>query len=237
MPVLIGPRKVVSGCRSCGEQWPPPRSFQRAASALYDGAIGYMDAQLGRVLDELVRLGLDENTLIVLWGDHGWHLGDHNSWTKHSNFEQANRIPLMIVAPGVGAPGSHTLQLAETVDVYPTLADLAGLPVPDGPQPIDGLSLVPVLKDPESRIRDHAYHAYPRQRNRLMGCAIRTERYRMVEWVEVGNPGAERIYELYDYEEDPLETRNYALFRPDVVEELKMILDQHPPAKAPLKKN
>jgi iduronate 2-sulfatase len=195
-----------------------------------------MDAQLGRVLDELVRLELDNNTIVVLWGDHGWHLGDHGSWTKHSNFEQANRIPILIYAPGVSQAGTVSRQLIETVDIYPTLAELAGLPKPICPQPIDGLSMVPVLKDPKSRIRDHAYHAYPRKGNQLIGCAIRTDRYRMVEWVDVQDRSVERIYELYDYQEDPLETKNIAVERPAVIKELKAILDNHPPAKAPIKK-
>lgn len=202
----------------------------------YYASISYMDAQLGRVLDELVRLELDNNTIVVLWGDHGWHLGDHGSWTKHSNFEQANRIPILIYAPGVSQAGTVSRQLIETVDIYPTLAELAGLPKPICPQPIDGLSMVPVLKDPKSRIRDHAYHAYPRKGNQLIGCAIRTDRYRMVEWVDVQDRSVERIYELYDYVEDPLETRNLAEDKPEVLAELKSKLATHPPAQAPVKK-
>jgi len=202
----------------------------------YYASISYMDAQIGRLLDELERLDLYKNTIIVLWGDHGWHLGDHGSWTKHSNFEQANRIPILIYAPGVTNPKSVTNQLVETVDIYPTLAELAGLPKPNGPQPIDGLSLVPVLKNPEIRIRDHAYHAYPRRGNQLIGCAIRTERYRMVEWISVEDPNAEHIYELYDYVEDPLETKNYAQARPEVLNDLKAILATHPEAKPQIRK-
>ncbi len=201
----------------------------------YYASISYTDAQVGRVIAELERLGLAENTIIVLWGDHGWHLGDHGSWTKHSNFEQANRIPILMVAPGVTTPGSVTRQLAETVDIYPTLAELAGLPEPDGPQPIDGLSMVPVLKDPSKRIRDHAYHAYPRK-GKLIGCAIRTERYRMVEWIDVEDREAERVYELYDYREDPLETKNLPADRPGVLKELRDILARHPEAKAQVRK-
>ena len=172
-----------------------------------------------------------ENTIVLLWGDHGWHLGDHGSWTKHSNFEQATHIPLIIYAPGVSQPGRSTQQLAETVDVYPTIADLAGLPRPQGPQPIDGVSLKSVLQDPELQIRDHAYHAFPRFGGKKIGCAIRTERYRMVEWIDM-DPNEPNIYELYDYEEDPLETRNFAEEKPEVLQELKQILDRHPRAKA-----
>ena len=198
----------------------------------YYASVSYMDAQIGRVLDEIERLGLNENTIIVLWGDHGWHLGDHGSWTKHSNFEQANRIPILMYAPGITSPKSVSKQLIESVDIYPTLAELAGLPKPLVPQPIDGLSMVPVLRQPELIIRNHAYHAYPKKRNQLIGCAIRTERYRMVEWTDVTNPDAEKIYELYDYQDDPLETKNYALEKPEVIKELKSILATHPPARA-----
>ena len=192
----------------------------------YYASTSYVDAQIGKVAAELERLGLFDNTIVVLWGDHGFHLGDLGIWTKHTNYEQANRIPILIAAPGVTRPNSSTKQLAESVDLFPTLAELAGLPAPAGPQPIDGSSLVPVLKDPKARVRDHAYHAYPR---RVLGRAIRTERYRLVEW---GGGKATPEYELYDYETDPLESKNLASEKPGVVAGLKQILAKHPkPAK------
>ena len=194
----------------------------------YYAATSFMDAQLGRVIDELDRLELSGNTIIVVWGDHGWHLGDHGLWTKHTNYEQANRIPLLIVAPGI-KPGS-TRQLAETVDLYPTLAELAALPKPTGPQPIDGLSLVPVLKDPSSRVRDHATHAFPRSEGRI-GRAIRTERYRLVEWKKPGMSPDTADFELYDYELDPSEPVNLAKQKPGVMKELRAILARHPEAE------
>ncbi|MCW1926520.1 sulfatase [Luteolibacter arcticus] len=194
----------------------------------YYAASSYMDAQLGRVIDELDRLELSKNTIIVLWGDHGWHLGDHGIWTKHTNYEQANRIPLFIIAPGM-KPGA-TRQLAETVDIYPTLADLAGLPKPAVPQPIDGLSLVPVLKDPSVRIRDNATHAFPRGEGRI-GRAIRTERYRLVEWKRPGTPSDDADFELYDYESDPAESENLAKKKPEVVKELRAMLARQPEAE------
>ena len=187
-----------------------------------------MDAQHGRVIDELDRLELSGNTIIGVWGDHGWHFGDHGLWTKHTNYEQANRIPLLIVAPGI-KPGS-TRQLAETVDLYPTLAELADLPKPTGPQPIDGLSLVPVLKDPSSRVRDHATHAFPRSEGRI-GRAIRTERYRLVEWKKPGMSPDTADFELYDYELDPSEPVNLAKQKPGVMKELRAILARHPEAE------
>ena len=161
----------------------------------------------------------------MLWGDHGWHLGDLSIWTKHTNFEQANRIPILIVPPGVAKPGSATRQLAETVDLYPTLAELAGLPKPKGPQPIDGISLVPVLKNPKARVRDHAFHAYPRRR---LGRAIRTERYRLVEWRNPGEPVSKAEYELYDYSKVQVETVNLAKKKPELVRQLAATLAKYP---------
>ena len=203
--------------------------MQRQLIHAYYACVSFTDAQIGRVLDELDRLKLVDSTIIVLWGDHGWHLGDHGYWTKHTNYEQANRIPLVIVAPGVTKPGSSTRQLAETVDIFPTLAELAGLPAPKGPQPIDGTSLVPVLRDPTARVRDHACHAYPR--GQRMGRAIRTERYRMVEWKRIGASADTAEFELYDYATDPLETRNLAAAKPEVLAELRAILATQPEAK------
>lgn len=191
----------------------------------YYASTSFVDAQIGKVTRALERLELDDNTIVVLWGDHGFHLGDHSIWTKHTNYEQANRIPILLVAPGVTEPESTTAQLAESVDIYPTLAELAGLPAPSGPQPIDGISLVPVLKQPEKRVRDHAYHVYPR---RKLGRAIRTPRYRFVEWRNPGEPAEAAEYELYDYQTDPLETRNLAEEKPQVVKRLAETLASYP---------
>ncbi len=216
----------------------PPLSddLQRSLIHGYYASVSFMDAQLGRVLDELDRLELTQKTIIVLWGDHGWHLGDHGMWTKHTNYEQANHIPLFIVAPGVTRPGEHTLQLAETVDVLPTVVELAGLPPLKGPQPMDGTSLVPVLKNADARVRDHAYHAFPRQRDgkNVMGRAIRTDRYRLVEWKASGAPTDTADFELYDYQEDPLETHNLAKDKPEVMAELQGILKRHPESALPV---
>lgn len=195
----------------------------------YYAASSYVDAQIGRVIDELDRLGLAENTLIVLWGDHGWHFGEHGIWTKHTNYEEANRIPLLIIAPGVAKSGS-TRSFAETVDIFPTLAELAGLPAPSGPQPIDGKSLVSVLKNPSASVRDHAYHCFPRGEDR-MGRAIRTERYRLVEWKRPGAPGDTAELELYDYEAGEPEQRNLAGDHPEIVAKMREILARHPEAE------
>ncbi len=204
--------------------------LQRKLIHGYYASSAFVDAQLGKVLQELDRLQLADNTIVVVWGDHGFHLGDLGIWTKHTNYEQANRIPLLIRAPGVATPGSSTLQPAESVDVYPTLAELAGLPIPDPPQSLSGTSLVPVLQDPAARVRSHAYHVFPRAK---LGQAIRTERYRLVEWKAVDEPPANAEYELYDYETDPLERRNLIDELPEVAAELRAILATYPQPQRP----
>ena len=191
----------------------------------YYASMSYVDAQIGKVLSELDRLGLTNDTIVVLWGDHGFHLGDLGIWTKHTNYEQANRIPILFSAPGRVASGASTRQLAESVDVFPTLVELAGLPDAEVPQSLDGVSLVPVLEDPEVRVRNHAYHAYPK---RKLGRAIRTERYRLVQWLGEDAPADQAEYELYDYENDPSETHNLAAQEADVVVELAKILQKYP---------
>lgn len=218
------------------ERPPLSEELQRTLIHGYYAAASFMDAQVGRVLDELDRLQLGTNTIIVLWGDNGWHFGDNGAWTKHTNYEQANRIPLIIVAPGVAKPATSTTQLAETVDIYPTLLDLAGLRNDGIPQHLDGLSLAPVLRDPAARVRDHAYHAFPRQRGGklVIGRAIRTERYRLVEWKHPGASADTADYEFYDYQEDPNETRNLATSQPTALAQLRDILKRHPEAKLPI---
>lgn len=191
----------------------------------YYASMSFVDAQVGKVVNALDQLELAGNTIVVLWGDHGFHLGDLGIWTKHTNYEQANRIPILISAPGITQPGSSTKQPAESVDIFPTLAELAGLPAPTGPQPIDGLSLVPVLKDGSKRVRDHAFHAYPKGK---LGRAIRTTRYRLVEWKKPREDADTAEYELYDYETDPLETRNLAASQSEVLEKLKAKLAAYP---------
>lgn len=204
--------------------------LQRTLVHGYYAATSYMDAQLGLVLDAVDRLSLAENTIIVLWGDHGWHLGDHGMWCKHTNYEQATRIPLLIAAPGV-RPGKATAALMETVDIYPTLCELAGLTPSEG---LDGRSAVTVLRDPAATHRDRAMHVYPRgtrEKGSLIGRAIRTERYRFVEWKHPGAPASTADLELYDYETDPLETENLAANHPGVVRELQAILAREPEAR------
>ncbi len=168
----------------------------------YYAATSYTDAQIGRVVDELDKLGLRDKTIIVLWGDHGWQLGEHGQWCKHTNFEEATHAPLIISAPGQKHKGAKTDSLAEFVDVYPTLCDLAGLPIPKG---LEGTSLAPVMDFPKLSVKTAAFSQYPRSKvatYKAMGYSMRTDRYRYTEWQnEDGGPllGTE----LYDYEKDP----------------------------------
>jgi iduronate 2-sulfatase len=185
-----------------------------------------MDAQLGKVLDALDASGLAANTIIVLWGDHGWHLGDHGMWCKHTNYEQATRIPVIVAAPGISG-GQRTQALIESCDIYPTLAELASLPAP---KQGDGRSFAAVLKNPGTSTRDHAIHVYPRGEGRI-GRAIRTQRHRLVEWKKPGAPADSALLELYDYEADPAETKNLATEQPEVVAALRKLLATHPEAK------
>lgn len=218
------------------ERPPLDDDLQRKLIHGYYAATSFMDAQVGRVMDELNKLKMT-NTVVVVWGDNGWHFGDNGAWTKHTNYEQANRIPLIVVAPGVTKPGTSTKQLTETVDIYPTLVELARLPKAQVSQRLDGVSLVPVLKDPGARVRDHAYHAFPRVREGqpVIGRAVRTERYRLVEWKKPGASEDTADLELYDYEKDPEETRNLAASAPETVSKLREILRRHPEAKPGLR--
>jgi len=170
----------------------------------YYAAASYTDAQIGRVIDELDSLGLRDRTVIVLWGDHGWQLGEHGLWCKHTNFEVAARAPLIFSAPGQKTAGSKTDALAEFVDIYPTLCELAGLPLPEG---LEGTSLVPVINDPGCPWKKAAFSQYPR--GSVMGYSMRTPRYRYTEWAE---PGKDPVgVELYDHENDPEENVNLAV--------------------------
>ncbi len=195
----------------------------------YYAATSYTDAQIGRVLDALDASGARNNTIVVLWGDHGWHFGDHGMWCKHTNYEQATRIPLIISSPGCAA-GQKSRALIETVDVYPTLCELAGLPARDG---LDGLSAAATVKSPDVQTRESVIHVYPR--GERVGRAIRTNRFRMVEWKVPEADASDAEYELYDYKEDPLETVNIAGSNPEVLAKLQAILAKQPEAVPQIK--
>ena len=196
----------------------------------YYAAISYMDAQVGIVLDALEKEGLADDTVIVLWGDHGWQLGEHGLWHKHTNFEVSARAPLIISAPGQKAAGRKSLSLAEFIDIYPTLADLCGLPKP---KDVEGVSLKPVLDDAAASVRPVAISQYPRSDagKTLMGYSIRDDRWRLTLWRDRKDNS---IYatELYDEVGDPHETVNVAT-KPEHAEVIARLTKFLPPPIAP----
>lgn len=191
----------------------------------YYACVSYIDALVGRLLSKV-----NDNTLIVLWGDHGFHLGEQGLWTKANNYELSTRVPLIIAMPGQKKTGAKTDALVEFVDVYPTLADLCGL---DKPKGVEGISLKPLLANPDRSWKGAAFSQYPRMKkgNRhrghgdIMGYAVRTHRYRYVEWREwKSNKVIAR--ELYDHQRDADEMNNIASQpkHKEVVEDLSKML-------------
>jgi iduronate 2-sulfatase len=214
------------------EKGPVPDDDARMLIHGYHAAVSYVDAQVGRVLAALEKDALAKNTIVVLWGDHGWHLGDHGQWCKHTNYEEAAHIPLIVFDPRVKHGGTRTDSMVESVDVYPTLCKLADLPVPKG---LDGTSFAQVIEDPAAPTKDYIIHAYPR--GERIGRAVRTARYRLVEWKVPGEDPKKAIYELYDYEDDPGENKNLAMDKPKVVKELGAILAKQPEAMPQIRGN
>ncbi|MBP6796090.1 MAG: sulfatase [Saprospiraceae bacterium] len=180
----------------------------------YYACVSYIDAQIGRLLVALEGLGLAKNTIIVLWGDHGWKLGEHNSWCKQSNYEIDTRVPLIVSGKGVKAKGNKADALVELVDIFPSLCELSGLPIPSN---LAGKSFYPILQNAKKTIKDAAYSQFllgrfPRTAipNEKMGYAIRTNKYRYVEWY-VWDKDQRAGYlesELFDHDTDPKENNN-----------------------------
>ena len=186
--------------------------YARLLRQAYAGCVSYVDAQVGRVLDGLQKLGLAENTIVVVWGDHGFLLGEHAIWGKHCLYEPALRTPLMIRTPGLRERGARSAALVETVDIFPTLTDACGLPTPDS---LDGRSLRPWLEKPSSPTVKPARAFWTNGQR-----TVRTERWRMITLPAAD--GAAPQLELFDYATDPNETRNHAAEQPDVVRELEV---------------
>lgn len=208
------------------------KDTQKRLLHAYYACISYVDAQVDKLLDALDENGLADNTVIVLFGDHGYHLGDHGLWNKMTNFEQATRVPLIISAPGM-KKGVKSESIVEFLDIFPTVAELTGTP---HPQQLDGKSLVPVLKNPGAKVKDYAMSQYsrtttedytinsdtdlegkaPMLENDIMGYSMRDKRFRFTQWTKgfkTYDPFDESkvvACELFDYENDPLETRNVA---------------------------
>jgi len=182
----------------------------------YYAAISFVDAQIGRLLDALESLGLAENTIVVFWSDHGYHLGEHGLWFKQSCFEESAKCPLIISAPGMKKSGQTCRRPVEMVDIYPTLAELTGLTPPSG---LEGYSLVPLLKNPAAKWKHPAYTQVQRGNN--PGHSVRTDKWRYTEW-NFGEMGSE----LYNEITDPHELNNLAgdPAHADVVKEMKALL-------------
>jgi len=172
----------------------------RECKLAYYAAISFVDAQIGRVLDALDRLGLRDNTLIVFWSDHGYQLGEHGLWFKQSCFEESARVPMIIASPAMKNAGKTCARTVELVDLYPTLADLAGLKPPKG---LEGVSLCPLLENPAATWARAAFTQV--ERGNFPGHSVRTERWRYTEW-DFAKKGAE----LYDHAADPQEVHNLA---------------------------
>ena len=196
---------------------PPP--LAREGIAAYFAAISFMDAQVGRVLAALDKQGLRENTVVSLFGDHGWHLGEKGMWSKMTLFEVGTHAPLLISAPGMKTAGASCATPVEFVDIYPTLSDLAGLPAPGG---LDGKSLTPLLANPNAKWDKLAY-TY-QVRGAIHGITVRNRRFRYTEWDE-GRAGTE----LYDEDADAAEMKNLAADpkHAATVKELKAQLTGH----------
>ncbi|XP_062513926.1 iduronate 2-sulfatase-like [Corticium candelabrum] len=205
----------------------------------YYGALSFTDSLIGKVMEELENLGLAENTIISFWGDHGWQLGEHGEWCKHTNFEDATHAPMMVHIPGKTDQGIVTEALTEFVDLFPTLVDAANLPplqlCPQNSEKTmlcrEGASLMPLIENPNStNWKTRAFSQYPRQKDH-MGYTMRTDRYRYTEWVKFDyneyKPDWNQLNatELYDHQTDPEENHNVASEK-DMMSVVKMLSEQ-----------
>ncbi|MEZ5040823.1 MAG: sulfatase [Saprospiraceae bacterium] len=183
----------------------------------YYASVSYIDALLGDLIAHMKMLGIYENTIIIIWGDHGWKLGDHNSWGKMTNYNIDLKVPVIIRYPNQENPGAQTNAITELVDLFPSLCELAGLEIPDYMQ---GTSFVPLLKNPSlpwKRAAFSQFHRRPKvsaDGKRYMGYSLNTQKYHYIEWYtwdeKTGTRGELKSTELYDSENDPHETINIA---------------------------
>jgi iduronate 2-sulfatase len=181
----------------------------------YYASVSYVDALLGDLFSHLKQLGIYENTIIVIFGDHGWKLGDHNSWGKMTNYNIDLKVPLIVRYPGQEKPGAQTDAMVELVDLFPSLCELAGIDIPDYTQ---GKSFVPLTKNPELAWKNAAFSQFHRRPKvsadgkRYMGYSLNTKKYHFIEWYgwnpKTGSRGEFKSSELYDKVNDPYETLN-----------------------------
>ena len=198
---------------SLKEALPFSEDYQRELIHGYFACVSFIDAQVGLLLDKLDELNLSDKTIICLWGDHGWHLGDHGLWCKHSNFEQAVRSPLIIASPNMKAKGEISNSPVGLIDIYPTLCELSGISTPEH---VQGQSLKEVLDKPNHSVKEVEMAQYPRviKGKHAMGYTVRDKRYRYTAWKIMNYrngdlDGAVVSEELYDYELDPDERKNF----------------------------
>jgi iduronate 2-sulfatase len=194
----------------------PDSPTAQALRRAYAACVTYVDAQVGRVLDALERLDPERRTIVVLWSDHGFHLGHHHHWGKHTLYEEALRSPLMIRVPDLTAPGVATRHLASTVDLFPTLLDLVNLPVPPA---LSGRSLRAALADPAAASAEPALSWWDD------AVSVRTDRHRLTARRSSSGSGWKPLA-LFDHVTDPHEIRNLVVERPDLIERLLPALDR-----------
>lgn len=185
---------------------PVSDAYARKLRHAYFACVSYIDAQVGKLLAELKKQGLSEKTIVVLWGDHGWHLGDQLVWGKHTIFERAVNSVLIVKSPN-SKSGKQVQKAVGSIDIYPTLMELCGVAMP---HQTDGKSLVPLLDNPFTNWEEAAFSYF---RN---GISVRTNRYRLTKYFR----NAEPVVELYDHQTDPNETKNIAREKPEIVENL-----------------
>ncbi len=196
-----------------------PEETARLLKHGYYASVSYVDTCFGRLMDGLKKQGLDRNTIVVVWGDHGWKLGEHGSWCKQTNYNIDTRVPLIVRAPGMLKQGQECNQLVELVDLFPTLCDLTGIEIPAN---MEGISLKPLLKNPDLELKSAVFSQYVRRpknspdRKRYMGYSMVTKHYHYVEWYHWdNNTKTARDFaaaELYDIRSDPEENINIAGF-------------------------
>ena len=194
--------------KGVNKEGPIAAKLQRELRHGYLACISYVDAQVGLLLDELDSLGLRENTIVILWGDHGYQLGEHATWNKRTTWEITSRVPMIISVPGGKDNGKRTDALVEFVDIYPSLAELCGL---TPPADLEGTSFVPLVENTERPWKTAAFTTYTENKDdvgRVTARAMRTDQYRVIEWEIKGQ--AERVYELYDQKADPQGNVNLA---------------------------
>ncbi|MDF1698085.1 MAG: sulfatase [Saprospiraceae bacterium] len=201
----------------------------------YYASVSYIDALIGDLVAHLKKINLYDNTIIVVWGDHGWKLGDHNSWGKMTNYNIDLRVPLIIRSPNQENRGIQTHEFAELVDIFPTLCEMTGITVPDYMQ---GQSLVPLMHNPNQQWKSAAFSQFHRRPKvsadgkRYMGYSLNTKEYHYIEWYswdhKTGTRGQLKEIELYDREEDPYEKTNIALHEgmDDVKQHLSNVLSK-----------